>query len=264
MGEEGEGLGFLPATFLSFPVNPVHPVILSDSSNSAKIWGSSRNGSRPMEAEMRFSHVIESLDPTLGEGWARASLLIGESPFWHGESRANFEWTWIDFLEWLSCSWAALWLEEGWPIHLPMALHPGQLLDLAREVWVDLPDEEAAWQERELLAYLDRHDLSRGMPGAFLPSILLARSGNTIWVDPEEGEATRCDFRTLIDSLEAVGDALAGYFKDSDDDRVKSVLDHWRNRHEAIRRDYLRYKSGMTKQRLDKLSAWFTETGRQM
>jgi hypothetical protein len=30
-GEEGEGMGFLTSTSISFPVNPVLPVILSDS-----------------------------------------------------------------------------------------------------------------------------------------------------------------------------------------------------------------------------------------
>jgi hypothetical protein len=32
-GEEGEGMGFLLAISSYFPVNPVHPVILSDSFN---------------------------------------------------------------------------------------------------------------------------------------------------------------------------------------------------------------------------------------
>ena len=125
----------------------------------------------------------------------------------------------------------------------------------------DLPDDEATRQERELLAYLDRHDLSRGMPGAFLPSILLARSGNTIWVVPEESEAMRCDLRIVMDSLDAIGDALAEHFKGSDDERVQSVLVHWQNRHEAIKRDYLRYRSGMTEERLERLVAWFDKTG---
>ncbi len=86
---------------------------------------STRNGSRNMETEVRFALGIDSPDPSLGEGWARAMLYLGTSLFWYGESGAHFEWTWIDFLDWLSCSWSALSLEEGWPINLPKAVNPG-------------------------------------------------------------------------------------------------------------------------------------------
>ena len=59
---------------------------------------STRNGSRNMETEVRFALGIDSPDPSLGEGWARAMLYLGTSLFWYGESGAHFEWTWIHFL----------------------------------------------------------------------------------------------------------------------------------------------------------------------
>lgn len=208
-----------------------------------------------MAAELVFTLVGESELGPRETGWARASLSWVGDPYWSGEDAGPLDWTWIDLLAWLARHWSALTLEEGWPLPLPRARHPGDLLSQAQERWRERPQAQVDQEQTELYRYLDRHNLARAMRGAYVPALTLARSGNTMWVVDEDLQATRTELAAIRQQLERIGEQLADYFRPSQDPQVLETRSAWGARDRNLQRDYLRYRTGLEGDRLQQIGS---------
>jgi Zn-dependent peptidase ImmA (M78 family) len=208
-----------------------------------------------MAAELVFTLTGESELGPRETGWARASLTWADDPYWSGGNDGPFDWTWIDLLAWLARHWSALTLEEGWPLPLARARHPGDLLSQAQERWRERPQAQVDQEQIELYRYLDRHNLARAMRGAYVPALTLARSGNTMWVVDEDLQATRTDLAAIRQQLERIGERLAEYFRPSQDPQVLATLSAWGVRDRNLQRDYLRYRTGLAGDRLQQIGS---------
>lgn len=106
---------------------------------------------------------------------------------------------WIDFLENLILSWDSIFTE-------PM------LKKNASEV--------------DKLEFELNHDLSKGVKGKVIPSIILYRCGNDFEILIGE-EKFKASFTEISRNLTAIGDYIALRLKNSKDVRAKTALEKW-------------------------------------
>jgi len=210
-----------------------------------------------MAAELTF--IVDST-PSQGSpehGWVRASLHLDGQPYWFGEddqgNPGSLDWTWIDLLQYLGKNWSALMLEQSWPLALDDISHPGKLLHKAEARWEDMHEASVCIEERQVLQFLDRHNLSTALSGANLPMLLWLRSGNTLWLVDEDEQARRVAFSSLSQQLETIGNVLAELFTSSSQPHVQATIRQWQQREQQLRDDYLAYSTGLDAERLGAL-----------
>lgn len=212
-----------------------------------------------MAAELQLIIGSPPAQNRLEQGWARATLYLDGERYWYGADEhgnpGDLEWTWNDLLLYLARNWSALMLEQGWPLPLEDVQHPGKLLEKAEARWADMPDEHIWPEEAQLFQYLDRHNLSTAMSGANLPMLLWVRAGNTLWLVDEDNHARRTDFHAARSELETIGNQLAEQLDRSTLPHIRHAVDQWRQRDRQLYADFIRFRSGMSDERLQQLQA---------
>lgn len=212
-----------------------------------------------MAAELKLILDSSPSQGSLDHGWLKASLYLGGNPYWFGEDTEgnpdSLDWTWVDLLYHLGKNWAALILEQGYPVALENVPHPGKLLQQAEYRWENMPETRVDAEERQVLQFLDRHNLATAMSGANVPMLLWLRAGNLLWIVNEEEEARRVDFFVLRQQLEAVGELLADVFASSTQPHVQAAISLWRQREQQLTEKYLSCSTGLDAERLAALRA---------
>jgi Zn-dependent peptidase ImmA (M78 family) len=161
----------------------------------------------------------------------RISLWVGEHFVWGKRSGDRFQgliWTWIELLEFLGSSWQFLIHEEGYPLAL-QPTSPILLRYAAESRWLTRPAETVTGEQRELTAFEESHDLSRGLQGLFAPSVMLVRFGNVFQIGTTYLVAERPAEETVT-TLDNVGDVIVGRLSGIDDERAVQAIYDWQSR----------------------------------
>src|ERR1700683_245131 len=87
-----------------------------------------------------------------------------------------FEWTCIEFAEFLARSWRWLLWENGLPFELPGGSITQAYADLNRR-WDLLSMAAREEEEEDLYSFEERHDLARALMGATAPPVWLLPAG---------------------------------------------------------------------------------------
>ena len=211
-----------------------------------------------MANELSLQINGESRLATRETGWLRATLLLDDIPYWPAGESEGFDWTWIDFLDFLARHWSALMLEEGSPLPLGSLCAPDRLWHLAETRWEDLPESQIEQEELQLLSFCERHNLAMAFPGAAVPMLFWLRSGETLWLGEESTPAQRRAFHPLAQQLETIGNQLAAAFRHSSNAHVLAVRQQWQQRQQRLRSDYLSYRTGLNSERLQQLRQHIT------
>lgn len=198
-----------------------------------------------VEDVRRSGHVIGApeglqfefhLDPADEQGLARGEgrVSLNGEPVWFAENAGGEElpldWTWVDLLAFLGRWWPWLAHEQDYPLDVnPWS--PAFFLDEAEARWRDLPQEQVEEEEGQAHRFLARHDLAEGLKGLFVPSLVLLRQGNVCLVSARAIRQTRIrPWPEVRDTLEEVGDYLAGAVASSPNPRAQQALTWWHDR----------------------------------
>lgn len=140
----------------------------------------------------------------------------------------GFGWTWVEMLEHLADAWPYLAWEDGFPL----GLRPGTVEDLRSQLhvrWEAFPRHRVDHEAEDFDAFLERHDLSRGVMGAILPSLLVVREGNLCWLC-HAGGSQLVNFEPVMAALEELGDHIGERLSHVEDGRSQTALHAWKTR----------------------------------
>lgn len=167
-----------------------------------------------------------------GHAWGLGLVWVGESLLWQTEyddgSGAPVAWTWVDLLEHLTNSWAAINYEELYPFGLTPST-PNFLRLEAEQRWQDATKAQRLVEDEALFFFEERHNLARGMRGISLPGIFLMREGNQMWVASGDLLIQR-PFVNVTHALEEAGSQIAMQLSCSAHPRARAAVDAWRAR----------------------------------
>lgn len=179
-------------------------------------------------------------------------LLVEGNPIWYGENpEVGIEWTWIDLLEFLSNAWPSLVFEDGGPLGLGLDT-PTQLIAESELLTRNMPGIERLDVLEAVDAYLEVHELSRGIPGAVLPQILVGRTGRT-YVLSTDGRRLQGAKADVLGPLEAFADGIAQRLSDSPDPRALRACQAWASRLSVEPELQVELATGITSQLLDEI-----------
>ena len=168
--------------------------------------------------------------------WGNLTLTLNCEPVWYTETEHGDEapvfWAWIDLLEFLGDKWPWLILEERYPISIN-PLHPGTMRREAEKRWESMGEEQYLDEDETLFHFEARHDLSQGLKGIFLPSLFVLRQGKKVWLYSQETHLLS-SLDVIKDTLRQLGDYLAGYVSEVQDNRAKRAVDRWKEREKRV------------------------------
>jgi Zn-dependent peptidase ImmA (M78 family) len=202
---------------------------------------------------------IEWIDDTAAKTAAEAtrgriSLWVGEHFVWGKRSGDRFLgliWTWIELLEFLGNSWQYLLYEEGYPFAL-QPTSPVRLRYAAESRWLTRPAETVKGEQRELTAFEESHDISRGLQGLFAPSVMLARFGNVFQIGTTY-LATERPADETISTLDELGDVIAGRLSGINDERAVQAIKDWQSRSQISKSALASVVTGRSADSLDQI-----------
>lgn len=179
------------------------------------------------EPGLQISLVWDQRQP--GGNAARATsgslaLSVEGQTVWGGPAPGTgFRWTWVDLLHHLATAWPELLWFDGLPFGLRPE-PPAKLWSQAEGRWVDRPASAVDEEASDLEAFLETHDLARGVQGAVLPAVLVVREGNLSWICTDAATVAR-PLSETIGTLEALCDAIAGRVAGLRDPRAGAIHD---------------------------------------
>lgn len=189
--------------------------------------------------------------------WGELRLWVGGKLIWGRESETleehPVEWTWIELLEHLAFAWRYIEFEQGYPLGL-RPLWPTDLHKAAEDRWEGMSDVLVRSQEDQLHAFIETHDLSRGIKGAELPSVYLVRLGNIMTI----GTATdtlQLPLKETLSTLTALGDAIRDRLvvSPSMDPRADAAKVDWEGRRNVDQVEFRRIATGLDSQYLQEI-----------
>ncbi len=153
-----------------------------------------------------------------------------------------FEWTWIEFAEFLARSWRWLLWENGLPFELPGGSITQVYADLNRR-WDLLSMAAREEEEEDLYSFEERHDLARALMGAVAPPVWLVREGNMCWVSTSDA-AVLVPFRVVEEALQGFADAVISRLADADE-RASAVRAAWDARTRTATGEFVSIATGL-------------------
>lgn len=154
------------------------------------------------------------------------ALIVGEEDVWPA---SDFNWTWVELLEWLGDSWPWLCGEDG----LPFGADPETTEDLRRWPHQEYRLSSASERDRAELAlwdFLAVHDLSQALRGAQLPAVVVWREGLIGHVLTRTGHL-RTSWTSVKRSLEALGWEIHARLEPlRGDARAEAARENWESR----------------------------------
>lgn len=194
------------------------------------------------------------------EGWGQGMVYLAGEAVWTGENAhgddTGLEWSWLDLLEFLARWWPWLALEETYPVPVH-PLFPDRLRRDAEQRWENLPDETVEEEEDAVYRFLARHDLAMALKGCFVPSMLMLRQGRLCQLAAPalDLQVTRPLDETL-NTLEAVGEAIAEGIQATDIPRTARALSLWRRRGERLGERAVELLSGVPAETRERLQGY--------
>ena len=185
-------------------------------------------------------------------------LFIADEVIWATETEdddeAPLDWSWFDLLEYLTNYWPWIVLEQHYPVPVN-PLFPGMLYQEAERRWEALSDASIEEEDIQVYAFSMRHDLAFALKGAFVPSVMILRSGNDCLISLESPDKDYVrPLREVIDTLESVGNLLADVVGEERAGYAGEIVKRWRQRDlslEELRFDILSGMDRETRRRLE-------------
>lgn len=118
----------------------------------------------------------------------------------------DFEWTWVELIEWLSYSWA--------------------IIDRERVAGRSRDEIEANLSEDEFADFLYKHNVSQAFGGVLMPELLIWRDGTTGYIETSVGLIALpvSEWKQFFLHL---GYEIAQRMTDSGDERARFALHDW-------------------------------------
>lgn len=188
-----------------------------------------------------FQWAPEPLEPRAAD-LTRGSLeiFLGDLLIWGDK---EFEWTWIELLEWLGQSWLPLSVDDG----LPFSVEPGHANELIAFASASVRDSSgslAADREMQLWTFRETHDLSRSLPGTLSPPLIFWREGLIGHLLTEQEHWRFADWRAIRTFLSSLGDNVARRIH-GDDQRGRVAIETWNARERASQSEIVRQATGL-------------------
>jgi Zn-dependent peptidase ImmA (M78 family) len=165
---------------------------------------------------------------------AAITLLIHDVPVWpvKGEDTDEFEWFADELLAHLTECWKPILLRQTYPIPAQPD-SPSSLLAEAKKRWLGLPDSTVEYEEREVAAFEDAHNLANAFGGVtgLLPLWFL-RDQDEMIIDTQE-QYMRVPFQETVDALVDVGNSIARRLQAADELKWAKLLSAWQHRDQA-------------------------------
>jgi Zn-dependent peptidase ImmA (M78 family) len=164
-----------------------------------------------------------------------------DQPLW---GSPEFEWTWVELLEWLANSWLALTLDDG----LPFPVSPTNAYDLTRYVNAAVDDSSGSLadeRETRLWEFRETHDFARALPGTMPPSFIVWREGLLGHVLTAENHWSGFEWDVLQGFLTEIGESIASRLEGSTDERSVLALDFWHSREQADDTEVIEQATGI-------------------
>jgi hypothetical protein len=191
--------------------------------------------------EVRWSDesATSSTDATRGT----LRLWVNGRQVWPGNDLdVGFEWTWIEFAEFLAKSWRWLLWENGLPFELSGGSIAQVNADLSRR-WDLLSMAARDVEEEDLYSFEERHDLARALMGATASPVWLVREGNMCWVSTSD-DAVLVPFMLVEEALRRYADAVMSRLPDLDE-RASAVRAAWRARNQTTTGEFVDIATGL-------------------
>jgi len=153
-----------------------------------------------------------------------------------------FEWTCIEFAEFLARSWRWLLWENGLPFELPGGSITQAYADLNRR-WDLLSMAAREEEEEDLYSFEERHDLARALMGATAPPVWLVREGNMCWVSTPDA-AVLVPFSVVEEALRGFADAVISRLANVDE-RASAVQAAWHARTRTTTGEFVSIATGL-------------------
>jgi Zn-dependent peptidase ImmA (M78 family) len=162
----------------------------------------------------------------------------------------DFEWTWVEFAEFLAKTWRWLLWENGLPFELPGGSITQVSVDLNHR-WGLLSMAAREEEEEELYSFEERHDLARALIGAVAPSLWLVREGKMCWISTHDA-AVLVPFRVVEEALQGFVDAVISRLADVDE-RASAVRAGWAARARTTTGEFVAIATGLERGVLSQL-----------
>lgn len=206
--------------------------------------------------------------------WGRCEVFVASAPVWYASSEDEetlpVTWTWIDLLDFLGLHWPWLENEQTYPLVVPPPANPLTFRTSLERAWQEAPEERVLEEDEQAFLFEERHDLSRGMLGIFLPALYVMREGMQCWICSEESGAVQRPFAEVRATLTAVGDFIAAHVaphvQAGAAPRAAEALANWESRRQRTEARKIELLSGMPLKEMaslhgDALAAEFFECG---
>ncbi len=192
-----------------------------------------------LEVQWAAESGVTSTDSTRGAMrlWAHGRQV------WPGNDVDEaFEWTWIEFAEFLAKSWRWLLWENGFPFELPGGSISQVYADLNRR-WELLSMAAREEEEENLYSFEERHDLARALMGAVAPPVWIVREGNMCWISTSDA-AVLVPFRVVAPALQGFVDAIISRLAGVDE-RASAARTAWDARTHTTTGEFVTIATGL-------------------
>ncbi len=143
----------------------------------------------------------------------------------NGRTLWDLDWTWIELVEHLAANWRFLLHEESAPGPFN-PYEPDVLAHEARRYFEENPSEE---EENAFEAFIESHDLSRALKGAWPRRLWLIRCGHRMLAWSSIAEAL-LPLNDVLGELQSIADQICTRLEGAQDDRSQRARDAWADR----------------------------------
>lgn len=177
------------------------------------------------EIDIRFDEMGDDRSATgISEGIA--TFTIDGKRFWPPEEykTPGYKWSWVDMLSFLAHVWPFMHCDADIPSVLAKE-SPEELLDKLAQ-FNPCSNPFSLEDLESIQEFIFSHDLSQGLPGTMVPSLLFVPKGEDVWVG---GYAVKTKMRKndFIRTIEEFGDTIASRLELATGDHAAIVLADW-------------------------------------
>jgi Zn-dependent peptidase ImmA (M78 family) len=158
---------------------------------------------------------------------------------------SEFEWAWIELLEWLTANWLALTVDDG----LPFEANPDTSDHLNDIALASVGDSSGSLAEERAFAlwqFRETHDFARALPGTKVAPLVFWREGFVGHVLTNDRHWLVSEWSGLQSFLSTIGNAIAERVAISQDERSTAAIAAWAARESAADAEIAEQATGIS------------------